>query len=186
VRQPADPTSYGVEGGAFRFDTQPGSLTGAADGASVLTQPAPEGNYVVQTAVRLDVPTTGLHDYVQAGLAVYGADDRFLKLTHVSAGRTRLTEFGKEVPAGAAGYPRYGGSTVGAPADVTWLRIVKRTSGGHSVFTPYTSQDGARWVRGSAWAYDELGSAARIGLVSMGGAGFTATFDHVRIWSLAN
>ncbi len=187
VREPADPASYGVEGGAFRFDTQPGGLTGAAAGASVLTRPAPEGNYVVQTAVRLDVPPTGCcHDYVQAGLAVYGTDDRFLKLTQVSAGQTRLTEFGKEVPPGPAGYPRYGDSTVGPPADVTWLRIVKRTSGGHTVYTPYTSHDGSRWVRGSAWAYDELGSGVRIGLLSMGGAGFTASFDHVRVWSLAN
>jgi arabinan endo-1,5-alpha-L-arabinosidase len=187
VRPPADATTYGVAGGSFRFASQPGTLTGAADGASVLTEPAPSGSFVVQTAVRLDVPATGCcQDYVQAGLAVYGSDDRFLKLTHVSAGLTRLTEFGKEVPAGPAGYPRYGATTVGPPGVLTWLRLVKRTTGGHSQFTAYSSQDGSRWVRGGTWTYDELGTAARIGLVSMGGAGFTATFDHVRVWSLAN
>ena len=79
--------------------TQAAGLTGAADGASVLTQPAPAGSYAVQTLVRLDVPATGCcQDYVQGGLAIYGSDDRFLKLTHVSAGQTRITEFGKEVP----------------------------------------------------------------------------------------
>jgi arabinan endo-1,5-alpha-L-arabinosidase len=185
VRPPADPASYGVEDGAFRFDTQPGSL--ASGGAGLLTQPAPAGNYVVQTAVRLDVPAEGCcQDRVQAGLAIYGSDDRFLRLIHVSAGETRITEFGKQVPPGPAGYPRYGSSSVGPPADLTWLRIVKRTIGDHTVFTPYTSQDGARWIRGSAWAYDELGGDARIGLLSMGGAGFTATFDHVRVWTLVN
>jgi arabinan endo-1,5-alpha-L-arabinosidase len=152
-----------------------------------VTQPAPAGNYVVQTAVRLDVPAEGCcQDRVQAGLAIYGSDDRFLRLIHVSAGETRITEFGKQVPPGPAGYPRYGSSSVGPPADLTWLRIVKRTIGDHTVFTPYTSQDGARWIRGSAWAYDELGGDARIGLLSMGGAGFTATFDHVRVWTLVN
>ena len=68
--------------------TQAGGLTGDADGASVLTEPAPAGSYVVQTVVRLDVPADGCcQDYVQGGLAIYGSDDRFLKLTHVSAGR---------------------------------------------------------------------------------------------------
>jgi arabinan endo-1,5-alpha-L-arabinosidase len=132
------------------------------------------------------VPLTGVHDYVQGGLTIYGSDDRFLKLTHVSAAQTRLTEFGKEVPRGAAGYPRYGAVTGGPPATVTWLRIVKRTAVGHTLFTSYTSRDGSRWVRGGAWEYDELATGERIGLVSLGGAGFTSTFDHVRVWSLAN
>ena len=31
----------------------------------------------------------------------------------------------------------------------------------------------------------QLGQAARIGLVAMGGAGFTALFDYVRVYELA-
>ena len=117
VRQPIDPTTYGLAGGGFFLRTQAGGLTGAADAASVLTQPAPAGSYAVETLVRLDVPPTGCcQDYVQGGLAIYGSDDRFLKLTHVSAGQTRITEFGKEVPASGPGYPRYGGFTIGPPA----------------------------------------------------------------------
>ena len=184
VRQPADPTTYGVSDGSFHLATQAGSLTGTADGASVLTQPAPAGSYAVQTVVRLDVPATGCcYDYVQGGLTIYGSDDRFLKLTHVSAGQTRLTEFGKEVPY-AQGYPRYGGTTGGPPGDLTWLRIVKRVSDGHAFFTAYTSNDGTRFVRGGTWQYDELGSGERIGLVSMGGTGYTSSFDYVHVWSL--
>ena len=170
VRQPADPATYGVSGGTFHLATQDGGLTGAADGASVLTQAAPAGSYAVQTVVGLDVPPSGAgYDYVQGGLAIYGSDDRFLKLTHVSAGQTRLTEFGKEVPTAGGGYPRYGGFTVGPPGDLTWLRIVKRVTGAHTYFTAYTSNDGTHFVRGGTWQYDELGAGERIGLISFGG-----------------
>jgi arabinan endo-1,5-alpha-L-arabinosidase len=34
------------------------------------------------------------------------------------------------------------------------------------------------------WTH-QLGQAARIGLVSMGGAGFAALFDYVRVYKLA-
>jgi arabinan endo-1,5-alpha-L-arabinosidase len=136
--------------------------------------------------VHLDVPAAGCcHDHVQAGLVVHGADDRFLKLTHASIASTRVTEFGIRVPGGSAGDASTGASTVGTPGDVTWLRLVKRTVNSHVQFTAYTSQDGSRWVRGATWRHDTLGSTTRIGLVSMGGAGFTARFLHVRVWGLA-
>ena len=40
------------------------------------------------------------------------------------------------------------------------------------------------WVRGGVWTHD-LGAEASIGLVSMGGAGFTASFDYIRTFELA-
>jgi len=185
LREPADPASYGVENGVFRMDTQAAGLSGPEPQASVLMQPAPSGDYVVQTAVRLDVPAAGCcYDVVQAGLVVHGGDDRFVKLAHASIASTRVTEFGIRVPTGSLGESSTGASTVGAPEDVTWLRLVKRTVGSHVQFTAYTSQDGSRWVRGATWRHDALGSDARIGLVSMGGAGFTARFSHVRLWRL--
>ncbi len=45
---------------------------------------------------------------------------------------------------------------------------------------PYTSRDGTTWVRGGTWTHD-LGDAS-IGLVSMGGAGFTAEFGYLRTY----
>ena len=75
-------------------------------------------------------------------------------------------------------------TVVGAPDDETWLRIVKQTRNGRPLFTAYTSQDGSRWVRGGTWTHNRLGDDPRIGLVSMGGSGFTARFDHVRVWAL--
>jgi arabinan endo-1,5-alpha-L-arabinosidase len=38
-------------------------------------------------------------------------------------------------------------------------------------------------VRGGTWTH-QLGASARIGLASMGGAGFTARFDYVRVYRL--
>lgn len=179
--RPPDPSTYGVEGGRFRFDTQAGDLYVDSNTASVLTEQAPRGDYVVQAKVNLDLPAEGCcHNYVQAGLVVYGSDDAFLKLAHVSIWETRQTEWATEVPTAPASYPRYGNTVVGPPGDDTWLRIVKH--GDH--FTAYTSQDGRRWVRGGVWVNDTVGARPRIGLVSMGGTGFHARFDDVRVWTL--
>lgn len=50
-------------------------------------------------------------------------------------------------------------------------------------YTAYTSRDGTHWVRGGTWTH-RLGSNVRIGLVSMGGSGFVANFDYVRVHRL--
>ena len=129
----------------------------------------------------LDLSTVGPAARCTRILADYGA--RVVKLAHASIWETRQTEWAIEVPSETVRSPRYGNSVVGAPGDDTWLRIVKRDRGGEEHYTAYTSQDGRRWVRGGVWAHD-LGPDARIGLVSMGGTGFTADFDHVRVWRL--
>ena len=96
---------------------------------------------------------------------------------------TRQTEYGKERVAA----PRYGNAVVSPPADWTYLRIVKRANpapieagADAEVYTAYTSRDGVTWVRGGTWTHT-LGANARIGLVAMGGGGFTAHFDYVRV-----
>lgn len=184
VREP-DPATYGVSGGALRWETQPGDLAREVNTASVLTRAAPRGDFVVQTRVRLDLPPEGCcQNYVQAGLVLYANDDRYLKLVHVSIWETRQTEWAIEVPPGPSGYPRYGNGVVGPPGDRTTLRVVVDRRPGKDKFTAYTRQDGRRWVRGGVWRH-ELGAGERIGLVSMGGAGFTAQFEHVRAWRLA-
>ena len=70
---------------------------------------------------------------------------------------------------------------MGPPGDWTWLRIVKTTQGSQELYRAYTSRDGATWVRGGVWTH-QLGGSARIGLVSMGGSGFTANFDYVHVY----
>ncbi len=186
VRQPAAGT-YGFTGNTFRFDTQAADLYVDSNNASVLTESAPQGEYVVDTRVHLNLPAEGCcYNYVQAGLVIYGNDDNFIKLAHVSIFETRQTEFAKELAPVPAGYPRYGNTVVGPPSGWTYLRIVKRLaiSGDDTEqYTAYTSQDGTHWVRGGTWTHN-LGSSARIGLISMGGTGFTANFDYVRVYRL--
>jgi arabinan endo-1,5-alpha-L-arabinosidase len=170
--------------GSFRFDTQAADLYVDSNNASVLTELAPAGDYIAETRLKLNVPAEGCcFNYVQAGLVIYGNDDNFIKLTHVSIWNTRQTEFAKELSPVPAGYPRYGNTVVGPPGDWTYLRIVKRTLEGVEHYRAYTSRDGVAWVRGGVWTHT-LGAAARIGLVSMGGSGFSAKFDYLRVYKL--
>lgn len=185
VRQPAD-GSYGLEDNGFRFNTQAADLHVDSNNASVLTQPAPAGDYVVETKVKLNLPDEGCcFNYVQAGLVAYGDDNNFVKLVHVSIWNTRQTEFAREVAPVPAGFPRYGNTVVGPPDEWTYLRIVKRTVGEQEHYRAYTSRDGETWERGGVWTH-KLGAAAKIGLVSMGGGGFIANFDYVRVYQLQN
>jgi arabinan endo-1,5-alpha-L-arabinosidase len=187
--RPPDSSTYDVSGGALSMDTQPADLYVDSNDASVLTRPAPDGNYIVETKVRLSVPAEGCcFNYVQAGLVIYGSDDAFVKLATVSIWNTRQTEFAKEVPTAPDGYPRYGNTVVGPPGEWTWLRIVANTEGRGSVdgpyggterYTAYTSHDGITWTRGGTWAH-RLGQGARLGLVAMGGGGFRADFEYVQ------
>jgi arabinan endo-1,5-alpha-L-arabinosidase len=183
VREPA-PGRFGLGGGTFRFDTQAADLFVDSNNASVLTEAAPHGDYLVETKVKLDLPPEGCcQNFVQAGLVIYGDDDNFIKLAHVSIWETRQTEFAKELSQVPMGYPRYGNTVVGPPGEWTWLRIVKRTAGSEERYRAYTSSDGVNWVRGGVWTHN-LGASARIGLISMGGSGFTANFDYVRVYEL--
>ncbi len=186
LREPADPTTYDVENGRFRFDVQAADLfVDDVPEPSVLLRRAPRRDFVAQTKVSLDVPPEGCcFNFAQGGLVLYGSDDSFVKLTHTSIYETRQTEWAKEVPSGLT---RYGNTVVGAPGDETWLRIVKETRGSGSFFTAYTSQDGRRWVRGGTWEHNQLGRDLQIGLVSMGADSpmdLTSRFDHLRVWTL--
>ncbi|MCU0253822.1 MAG: hypothetical protein MUE47_04705, partial [Acidobacteria bacterium] len=75
-------------------------------------------------------------------------------------------------------------SWVGAPADWTWLRIVRRGVFGGALYTAYTSGDGMAWTRGATWRHT-LGANEKIGLVAMNRAGFVARFDFLRVARLA-
>ncbi|HEX6035503.1 MAG TPA: family 43 glycosylhydrolase, partial [Anaerolineales bacterium] len=183
VRQP-DASTYSVSSETFDFDTQAADLFVDSNNASVLLESAPNGNYVVETRVHLDLAPEGCcFNFVQAGLVIYSDDNNYVKLVEVSIWETRQTEFAKELFPVPEGYPRYGNTVVSAPGEWTYLRIVKRNKAGEELYTAYTSRDGINWTRGGTWTH-ELGSNASIGLVSMGGSGFTANFDYVRVYRL--
>lgn len=188
-----------VSGGLLRWPVEHSDLYVDSNTASVLVRPAPRGDYVVETSVRLEnLPAQGCcFNYAQAGLVIYGDDDNFVKLTDISIWETRQTEFAKELSPVPDGWSRYGNTVVGPPGDDwTHLRIVverlrgaeRRAAGGDTErYTAYTSQDGTHWVRGGAWTH-RLGDA-RIGLVSMGATDqvttpITAEFDDVHVYAL--
>ena len=183
VRPPAA-AGAAVESGSLRFATQAADLFEGSNDASVLTEATPAGNWLVEVKVDLDVPAEGCcFNYVQAGLVVYAGDDAYVKLTHTSIWETRQIEFAKEVAAPAPGFPRYGTSVGGPPARTTWLRIAKVVRNGEERYVSFSSVDGVTFSRGAVWTH-ALGANAKIGLVSFGGSGFTARFDHVKAWTL--
>jgi arabinan endo-1,5-alpha-L-arabinosidase len=169
-----------VGGGVLRWDTQAADLFEGNNSASVLTRDLPDGNWMIETRMKLNLPAEGCcFNYVQAGLVVYGDDDAYLKLVHVSIWETRQTEWAKEVPTPIANGARYGNTVVAAPNEWTWFRIASWTRGGERHYQAYTSRDGQTWTRGGVWTH-ELADPS-LGLVSMGGSGFTAEFDYVRV-----
>lgn len=181
IRPPTDATT-GLVDGMLRIATQAGDL--ATHTASILTEPTPAGDYAVETRIRLNLPPDGCcHDFVQAGLVIYGDDDNYIKLAHMSVGDTRQTIFTKAVGPVPRRTPHEGNAVVGPAATWMYLRIVKRMRAGEEDYTAYSSRDGMEWLRGSTWT-DTLGPTARIGLVAMGGEGFIAAFDYVRVYSL--
>ncbi len=185
VREP-DPATYSVTDDGLNITVQKADLFEGNNSASVLTLPPVAGDYVVETRVRLDVPPEGCcQNFVQAGLLLYGDDDTYVRLMHVSIWETRQIEFGKEFVEPERG-PHFGGTLGGPPDEWTYLRILKRTVDGQELYTAYSSRDGKTWVRAGTWAH-ALGEGARIGLAAMGQQGdvpgvFTATFDYVRVY----
>ena len=182
--RPPPLSSYGVAGGALTMRTAAGDLFEGGNTAPVLTEPAPLADYIVEVRVRLDLPAAGCCDaFVQAGLVIERDDDNYIKLVHTARFETRQTEFAKEVYPVPPGYPRYGNTVVGPPAAWTYLRIARRTRPDDELYTAYTSRDGVAWVHGGTWTHT-LGRDARIGLVAMGGVGYTAQFDYVRVYTI--
>lgn len=166
--------------------------------ASVLLRDLPDGNWVVETRLRFNVPDDPecCYNYAQAGLVVYDSDDAFVKAVEFANWNTRQIEFAKEIDDAPDGYQRYG-NMVGGPVGDEWtyIRIVHRETtrgsiagpyGGDERYTLYTSTDGETWIRGGTWAHD-LGEDAAIGLIAMGlqaPADYTADFDYVRVYRL--
>jgi arabinan endo-1,5-alpha-L-arabinosidase len=200
---PANPPTYSVANGVLTVQVQHGDTFVDADSAWVLLHEAPDGDYVVETAVRMSVPDEGCcFNYSQVGIGVFGDEDNLVKLTETSIWNTRQTEWAKEIGADVApaGWSRYGNTVVGPPSKHaaggwTYLRIVveeltgeeQAAAGGdtHS-YTAYTSQDGVNWERGGTWTHSfDDGQLALFAMgTTDGGQQFTAEFDYVRVYTL--
>jgi arabinan endo-1,5-alpha-L-arabinosidase len=171
-----------VSGGALRWPTQAADLVGDANLASVLTRPAPPGDYVVEIKLSIDLGVDTVRNFQQAGLVVYAGDDDFARLSHVAIWNTRQIEFGREIP--YAGRLSYGGMVEGPPADTTWLRLAHTVVGGEHRYRAGWSTNGRTWAWGGVWTFAAGGPAPRIGLVSHGGNDpqATAVFDYFRVY----
>ncbi|MFB9236551.1 family 43 glycosylhydrolase [Plantactinospora siamensis] len=173
-----------VGGGALNWPVQSADLTGASNTASVLLRDAPQGDYVVETKVTLDLGEDTVRNYQQAGLIAYVNDDDFARLSQVAIWNTRQIEYGREIP--YAGQTSYGGTIVGTPARTTWLRLARTVdpATGEQRFRAGSSQDGRTWIWGGVWTFP-AGSSPRIGLVAHGGAEppVTAAFDYFRVYA---
>jgi arabinan endo-1,5-alpha-L-arabinosidase len=173
-------------GGAYRWKVEQADLTGEGNDASVLLRDAPEGAYVVETRLRLDLGENDVRNFQQGGLIAYVSDDHFLRLSHVAIFNTRQTEFGKEMP--FADGLAFGGMLIGPPADTTWLRLAHRVdpNNGEHEFRAATSRDGERWIWGGTWTLP-ADTEPRIGLIShgkqdAGDPSETSRFDYFRVY----
>ncbi len=180
--RPPNSSTYEVSHGVFRFNTQAGDIYQGRHDASLLTEATPAGDYLIEVKLATTVPLSGSYNFAQGGLVVYKDDGNYVKLVSVAINATRQIEFAKQFDLGAG--PRYGSTWLASPADETYLRIAKRTlASGVETYTSYSSHDGVAWERGGTWTHS-LGPGARIGLVSMSGAGFATYFDYVRVYGL--
>ncbi|MGP4006009.1 family 43 glycosylhydrolase [Streptomyces sp. 4N124] len=185
VRGPAAGAATGD--GVLSWPTQNAELYLGTNTASVLTRPAPPGDFTVETKLRL---TSGPANQ-QAGLVLYGSDDRYVKLVHSvlplshTGGKvTHVTEFGKEgarptttPPTPVAYGPMFGGPA----ADTVWMRLSYHADSAHDEHEvrAATSTDGRHWTWTGVWTLPDE-QPLRIGLVSLNTAGATARFDYVR------
>ncbi|WP_084959193.1 family 43 glycosylhydrolase [Thermoactinospora rubra] len=172
-----------VADGVLRWPVQGSDLVGTANTASVLLRTPPEGDYIVETKVTLDLGEDAVRNYQQAGLVAYVSDDDFARLSQVAIWNTRQVEYGRELP--FAGRLSYGGNIVGPPAKTTWLRLAHRVdpADGEHEFRAGSSRDGKTWTWGGVWTFPK-DTAPRIGLVAHGGAqpAVDAEFDYVRVY----
>ncbi len=174
-------------GGAYRWPVQSADIVGegAANNASLLLRDAPQGEYIVETKLTIDLGTDTIRNFQQGGIIAYLNDDHWARLSHVAIWNTRQTEFGKEMP--FAGRTSFGGMLIGPPSDTTWLRLAHRVdpANGEHEYRAGTSRDGENYVWGGVWTLP-AGEDPRIGLLSLGKQGSdpsaTSEFDYFRVY----
>lgn len=173
-----------VAGGALRWQTQPADLGPDPGAAGLPLRALPNGDYTVVARVSTTVPREGCcQNYAQGGLVVYQDDANFVKLSVTSIWETRQTEFGKRETAEGPGYPTYGNAVGGPVGEWTLLRLGRTHTATENVYRAWTSiDDGATWDEAGVWTAPLSVTPPRLGLVSMAAAGFTTTFDYVRVY----
>ena len=175
-----------VAGGSFNWPTQAADIVGTGNDASLVLRDAPEGDYIVETKLNIDLGVETIRNFQQGGMIAYAGDDHWARLSHVAIWNTRQTEFGKEMP--FADRLSFGGMLIGPPADTTWLRLAHSVdpANGEHEFRAATSRDGVNYVWGGTWTLPAE-TEPRIGLLSLGRAPndppATSRFDYFRVYT---
>ena len=183
----ATPT-YTLANNAYQVQSVGSDPVSSMPGVPLLAESSPIGDYMVETKLDLNLPTSGVGpDFAQAGLLIYGDDNDFVRLDLFNNNDTRQVEFIKAETAQATGYPTWGATNVGTASinsQVTvWLRIAKRNVDGQEHYTAYSSDDGTTWMQSGTWVH-QLGSVAKICLYAGNRAGYTGTFHYVHVSTL--
>jgi arabinan endo-1,5-alpha-L-arabinosidase len=187
---PGADNTYVLTGSSYQVDTHGPDENGSPAVVSILGEPTPPGDWMVETKLTTSVPfdNSCCYNFAQGALFIYGNDQNSIKLDIFPNFDVRATEFGKQMGPVPAHYPTYDHQYVGQAAATTWLRIAKHSNGhggvsGGELYTAYTSTDGEHWIRGGTWQHT-LGSGAQIGISAENAAGATINFDYVRVYQL--
>jgi len=177
-----------VGSGRLRWPVTNTDLTAASNNAAVLlNERTPNGTWIAETKLGLDLGETSVRNYQQAGLIAYENDDDFARLSSFANWNTRQTEFGRELVVAPDGRTRFGGAIIGTPDAEVWLRLAHtRNPAGEHLYRAGTSRDGASWTWGAVWTFS-ADATPTIGLIAHGGAdnddpAVTAEFDYLRFY----
>ncbi len=186
---PQADNTYTLAGGSYQVQTHGPDENVDPTHVSILGEPVPAtGDWMVETKVTSSVPfdNSCCYNYAQGALFIYGNDQNSVKLDVVPIWDTREAEYGKQIGPVPANYPTYDHQVVGTIGATTWLRIVRRSNGdAGELYTAYSSPDGQHWTKGGVWQH-QLGSSSQIGIAAQNTAGFTMSFDYVRVYRLKN
>ncbi|MGD7704807.1 family 43 glycosylhydrolase [Microlunatus sp. Y2014] len=171
------PADGEVVDGTYVWPTQNAAFNGNPTMASALLRDAPEGTYTVEAKLHLPI-TDAAVARAQAGIIAFRspADSIHLAPSRVGLSRQVLLWIGRDNDA----WPEM---QMGPSADTMWLRLrhtVNPDNGEHQ-YQVATSRDGENYIWGGIWTMP-AGENPRIGMVSLGGEGLTATFHHVRFY----
>lgn len=170
-----------VADGALQWPLTGGD-SASGNGGPALLRPAPEGDWVIETDLELDLGTDTVRNFQQGGLVVYAGPEQFVRLSSVALGEARVVEFfTKRVHQGAV---VQGGHLDGPPATAITLRIVRtHNEAGEQLYRSAFSIDGGEtWRWGMTWTMP-AGTDVQIGLHAGGGAtpATVASFEEFRV-----
>ncbi|GAB3731423.1 hypothetical protein GCM10027590_40430 [Nocardiopsis nanhaiensis] len=179
----SDDISVGEDGLTWPLDD--GDVRGDDNDGTLLLRDAPEGEWMVQTQLTLDLGEDTVRNYQQAGLVAYVDDDDFARLGTLALHETRQAEFSRELT--TDGRVDSGSHWGGPTAPQMWLRLHHRVDPdtGELHYRSATSTDGENWRWGAVWTFPAE-AEPRIGLYAGGGAepAAEAVFHSVEIHSV--